>query len=98
MTGEFKDGEGKVEHKKTDDNGQVEAVAEVFFIRELDPLDNLDQWDGSEEEGEPVGEDRLVEYEVESRDNLDVQTHLVGHLRQVDDAVAGVVVVVAAHV
>ena len=47
MTGEFKDGEGKVEHKKTDDNGQVEAVAEVFVIRELDPLDNLDQWDGS---------------------------------------------------
>ena len=57
MSGELEDGERKVEDKEAGDDGEVETLTEVFVVREVDLLHQLDQRQNCESEREPVGQD-----------------------------------------
>ena len=86
------DGQGKVEDDETDSHGHTEADLQVLVGVSVDQPHHLDEGEDNQEDREPVGEDRLVEHEVDGGDDVltvDVQPEPAGQPREVDDAVPG---------
>ena len=82
----------EVEDDETHSHGHTEADLQVLVGVSVDQLQHLHQGEDDQEDREPVGQDRLVEHEVDGCEDVltvDVQPDPAGQARQVDDAVAG---------